>query len=142
MVFHEIYLIVILLVLYINPIKILLLHQLPHKLLSYIPLNNLDDPPFFEYTDNKSRQDDSLNKIIPENPNKPYDMHKVINTVSDKDSFFEVHKDFAKNILVGFARIGGRAVGIIANQPAHLAGVLELQEGHCVSCQRPCLWCK
>ncbi|SVD35177.1 uncharacterized protein METZ01_LOCUS388031, partial [marine metagenome] len=101
------------------------LHNI-RKLLSYIPLNNLDDPPFFEYTDNKNRQDDSLNKIIPENPNKPYDMHKVINAVSDKDSFFEVHKDFAKNILVGFARIGGRAVGIIANQPAHLAGVLDI----------------
>ena len=63
---------------------------------------------------------------MPENPNKPYDMHRVINIISDKDSFFEVHADFAENIIVGFARMGGKSVGIVANQPAHLAGVLDI----------------
>ncbi|MDP6133865.1 MAG: carboxyl transferase domain-containing protein, partial [Candidatus Marinimicrobia bacterium] len=64
--------------------------------------------------------------LVPENPNKPYDMHRVVNIIADKDSFFEVHSEFAKNIIVGFARIGGRSVGIVANQPAHLAGVLDI----------------
>ena len=96
------------------------------RLLSYVPLNNLDDPPVLECRDDPNRQDIKLDKLIPTNPNKPYDMHKVINTISDKDSFFEVHSEFAKNIIVGFARIGGRSVGIVANQPAHLAGVLDI----------------
>jgi propionyl-CoA carboxylase beta chain len=96
------------------------------RLLSYIPLNNLDDPPALEYKDGPSRQDIKLDALIPANPNKPYDMHKVINTVFDKNSFFEVHKDFAKNIIVGFARLSGRSIGIVANQPSHLAGVLDI----------------
>ena len=76
--------------------------------------------------DDPNRQNIKLDKLIPANPNKPYDMHKVINTISDKDSFFEVHEKFAQNIIVGFARLGGRSVGILANQPAHLAGVLDI----------------
>ena len=96
------------------------------KLFSYIPLNNLDDTPVLECRDDPNRQDIKLDRLIPTNPNKPYDMHKVINTVSDKDSFFEVHEKFARNIIVGFARLGGRAVGVVANQPAHLAGVLDI----------------
>jgi propionyl-CoA carboxylase beta chain len=96
------------------------------KLLSYLPLNNLDDPPCIDSTDDINRQDEELDSIVPENPNKPYDMHNVINIIADRDSFFKVHADFAQNIIVGFARMGGRPVGIVANQPAHLAGVLDI----------------
>ena len=96
------------------------------KLLSYIPLNNLDDPPIFDNKDEPHRIDVKLDALIPKNPNKPYDMNKVINIIIDKDSFFEVHKDFARNIIVGFAHMGGKSVGIVANQPAHLAGVLDI----------------
>jgi propionyl-CoA carboxylase beta chain len=96
------------------------------KLLSYFPLNNLDDPPRIDCRDDINRQDEKLDSIVPDNPNKPYDMHNVIHVICDKDSFFEVHADFAKNIIVGFARMGGKPVGIVANQPAHLAGVLDI----------------
>jgi len=96
------------------------------KLLSYIPLNNLDDPPLLESVDDPKRMDDKLDVMVPKNPNKPYDMHKVINIIVDKNSFFEVHSDYAKNIIVGFARMAGRSVGFVANQPAHLAGVLDI----------------
>ena len=96
------------------------------RLLSYIPLNNLDVSPVLESSENPYRKDIELDKLIPINPTKPYDMNKVINTVFDKDSFFEVHKNFARNIIVGFARIMGRSVGVVANQPAHLAGVLDI----------------
>jgi len=96
------------------------------KLISYLPLNNLDDPPEYEQQSSSNIAQDELNALVPENPNKPYDMHRVINIISDKDSFFEVHADFAENIIVGFARMGGKSVGIVANQPAHLAGVLDI----------------
>ena len=96
------------------------------KLLSYLPLNNLDEPPVCEYVDPTKKSQEKLDSLVPENPNKPYDMHRVVNIIADKDSFFEVHSEFAKNIIVGFARIGGRSVGIVANQPAHLAGVLDI----------------
>ena len=96
------------------------------KLLSYLPLNNLDDPPRIDCNDDKNRQDEELDSIVPNNPNKPYDMHNVINIITDKDSFFQVHADFAKNIIVGFARMGGWPIGIVANQPAHMAGVLDI----------------
>jgi len=96
------------------------------RLLSYLPLNNLDEPPVCEYVDPTKKSQEKLDGLVPENPNKPYDMHRVVNIISDKDSFFEVHSEFAKNIIVGFARIGGRSVGIVANQPAHLAGVLDI----------------
>ena len=96
------------------------------KLISYLPSNNLDDPPQIDYSDDINRHDEELDSIVPENPNKPYDMHKVINIITDKNSFFEVHADFAQNIIVGFARMGGRSLGIVANQPAHLAGVLDI----------------
>ena len=95
------------------------------KLLSYLPQNNTAAPeklPFQPGTEYR----EELMEIIPEHPNQPYDMHKVINGVIDKDSFFEVHKDFAPNIIVGFARLGGRSIGIVANQPMHLAGVLDV----------------
>ena len=96
------------------------------KLISYLPLNNLDDPPEYEQQSSSNIAQDELNALVPENPNKPYDMHRVINIISDKDTFFEVHADFAENIIVGFARMGGKSVGIVANQPAHLARVLDI----------------
>jgi len=96
------------------------------KLLSYLPLNNLDNSPIVDCGDDPVRIDEGLDTLIPNNPNKPYDMHIVINTVMDKKSFFEIHAGYAKNIIVGFARMNGRSVGIIANQPAHMAGVLDI----------------
>ena len=94
------------------------------KLMSYIPLNNMDDVPIYSEFSEPHAVD--LDAIIPENPNKPYDMHKVIEGVVDGDSFFEVHAEYAQNIIVGFSRIGGHSVGVVANQPAHLAGVLDI----------------
>jgi propionyl-CoA carboxylase beta chain len=98
------------------------------KLLSYLPQNCEDDAPVVstETTTNNQQTTSSLNSIIPPNPNQPYDIREVINGVIDSESFFEVHKNFAENIVVGFARLGGRSIGIVANQPAHLAGVLDI----------------
>jgi len=96
------------------------------KLLSYLPLNNLDTPPIVESKDDPYRKDESLDTLIPKNPNKPYDMHTVVNTVIDRKSFFEIHASYARNIIVGFARMDGKPVGIVANQPTHLAGVLDI----------------
>jgi len=107
---------------YENEVEVL---QNIRKLLLYLPLNNLDNPPIFENGSSNAAQDE-LDTLIPENPNKPYDMHRVINIISDSKSFFEVHSDFAQNIIVGFARMVGKSVGIVANQPAHLAGVLDI----------------
>ena len=106
-----------------NEVEVL---QSIRRLLSYLPFNNLDEPPVCEYVDPTKKSQEKLDSLVPENPNKPYDMHRVVNIIADKDSFFEVHSEFAKNIIVGFARIGGRSVGIVANQPAHLAGVLDI----------------
>jgi propionyl-CoA carboxylase beta chain len=94
-------------------------------LLSYIPSNCEDEPPFVPY-DSGDEKRPKLNDVIPDNPNQPYDIRDVINEVIDTDTFFEVHKNFAENIVVGFARIGGRSIGIVANQPAFLAGVLDI----------------
>jgi len=95
------------------------------KLLSYLPQSNNETTPKvpYELGDEVREQ---LSNIIPENANKPYDMHEVIKGIIDEDSFYEVHKNFAENILVGFARIGGRSIGIVANQPMFLAGVLDV----------------
>lgn len=94
------------------------------QLLSYMPQNCEDDAPVYEYeAGNEVRS--VLNNIIPENPNQPYDIKDVIVELVDEGSFMEVHKDFAENIVVGFARVGGRSIGIVANQPAYLAGVLD-----------------
>jgi len=94
-------------------------------LLSYIPQNNRETTKKlpFELEDELR---ESLENIIPKNPNQPYDMHHVIQGIIDKDSFFEIHKDFAPNIIVGFARIAGRSIGIVANQPMNLAGCLDV----------------
>jgi propionyl-CoA carboxylase beta chain len=96
------------------------------QLMQYIPQNNLEDPPTVDNKDSFNREEDSLNHIIPENPNQPYDMKEVINAIVDSGSFFEVHEHYAQNILVGFAHLGGKSIGIIANQPAVLAGVLDI----------------
>ncbi|NIR50736.1 acyl-CoA carboxylase subunit beta [candidate division KSB1 bacterium] len=96
------------------------------KLHSYIPQNNLEDPPRLECRDDVNRMDEALKTIVPENPNKPYDMKTIIDSVLDEDDFFEVHRDYAQNIVVGFGRLNGRSVGVVANQPAVLAGVLDI----------------
>lgn len=96
------------------------------RLLSYLPQNNCEDPPFIENDDPPDREDDALNEIVPESANKPYDIKDVIGHVVDVGSFLEVHEEFAQNIVVGFARLGGRSIGIIANQPAVMAGVLDI----------------
>ncbi|MBN1656117.1 MAG: acyl-CoA carboxylase subunit beta [Deltaproteobacteria bacterium] len=96
------------------------------RLLSFIPLNNLDDPPIFETSDPWDRIDPELNTIVPSNSNKPYDMKEIIRRVVDSGDFFEIQRDWAKNIVIGLARLDGRSVGIIANQPAFLAGVLDI----------------
>jgi propionyl-CoA carboxylase beta chain len=96
------------------------------ELLSFLPSNNLDDPPIKPTADPVERRDAALADLIPESPNKPYDMHRLIEGVVDDGYFFEVHRDFARNIIVGFARMGGMPVGIVANQPDVLAGVLDL----------------
>jgi len=96
------------------------------RLLSYVPQNNLEDPPTVPCDDPLDREDPSLNRLIPENPNQPYDIKDVITRVVDRDSFFEVHEEYAQNIVVGFGRLAGRSIGIIANQPAVLAGVLDI----------------
>ncbi|HZV11724.1 MAG TPA: acyl-CoA carboxylase subunit beta [Candidatus Kapabacteria bacterium] len=96
------------------------------KLLSFMPSNNRDDPPHAETNDNPQRTDENLNTLVPENPNKPYDIKDVIHAVVDGGEFIEVHELYAPNIVVGFARLDGRSVGIVANQPAVLAGVLDI----------------
>ena len=96
------------------------------RLLSFLPQNNLEDPPVVENKDDPNRRDAELNTIVPENPNKPYDVKAIITRVVDQGDFLEVHEDYAPNIVVGFARLNGRSVGIVANQPAYLAGVLDI----------------
>jgi len=95
-------------------------------LLSFLPSNNLDDPPLRATVDPPDRRDEALLDVVPDTPNKPYDMHDVLRRVVDDGDFFEVHRDFAPNLIVGFARLGGRPVGMVANQPAALAGVLDI----------------
>ena len=95
-------------------------------LLSFIPSNNKEEAPFVETTDPAGRVADILNDIIPDNPNKPYDMYQVIGNIVDDGRFLEVHKSWAKNIIIGFAHMNGRSVGIVANQPKILAGVLDI----------------
>jgi propionyl-CoA carboxylase beta chain len=95
-------------------------------LLSFIPQNNAEDPPARKSTDDPGRRDPGLDTIIPDNPNKPYDMGEVIRRVVDNAEFFEVHEEYARNILVGFARLAGKPIGIVANQPSVLAGVLDI----------------
>jgi len=95
-------------------------------LLSYIPQNNMEDPPFVPTSDDRLRTEEDLDHIVPDDPSKPYDMRDVIKLVVDDGVFLEIHENYAQNILTCFARFGGHSVGIIANQPAHLAGVLDI----------------
>ncbi len=100
------------------------------KLMGYLPLNWRDFPPEKEFDFNANLELPQLDEIVPDNPNKPYDMYDVINALVDDGEFLEVHKNFAENIIVGFARIGGMSVGIVANQPAVLAGVLDINSSN------------
>jgi len=97
------------------------------ELLSYLPRNNGEDPPFRATDDDPNRMDEALDSIVPASSDQPYDMRQVVKKVVDEGRFFEVHARFAKNIIVGFARLGGRVVGIVGNQPNHLAGVLDIK---------------
>ena len=98
-----------------------------HRLLSFLPQNNVEDPPRLDPADDPLRVDEALNAIIPDNSNKPYDMKEVIGHIVDDGDFFEIQPHFAQNILIGFARLNGRSVGIVANQPAVLAGALDIK---------------
>jgi propionyl-CoA carboxylase beta chain len=100
--------------------------RLIRELLGYLPGNNVDDPPRRESSDPLDREDDALDRLVPESPNQPYDMHDLVHSVFDDGAFLEVHRHFARNLIVGFARLGGRSVGIVANQPAYLAGTLDI----------------
>lgn len=97
------------------------------RLLSYLPANNVEDPPRVEPWDDPERTDDELGDIVPDAPRKPYDMKDVIGSVVDEGSFFEVQENFAKNIVVGFARLDGHSVGIVANNPRVNAGTLDIE---------------
>ena len=97
------------------------------ELLGYVPLNNAEDPPFKPTDDDPNRMDESLDTIVPESSNQPYDMRVVVKKVVDEGRFLEVQARYARNIITGFARLGGRSVGIVGNQPAHLAGVLDIK---------------
>jgi propionyl-CoA carboxylase beta subunit len=100
--------------------------RLIRELLGYLPNNNVDDPPRRESSDPIDREDETLDRLVPESPNQPYDMLDLVHSVFDDGAFLEVHRHFARNLIVGFARLGGRPVGIVANQPAHLAGTLDI----------------
>ncbi len=100
--------------------------MLVRDLLSYVPSNNMEDPPYAATDDPEDRSDATLNSLVPQNPNQPYDIKQVIHAVVDEGRFLEVHEHFAKNIVVGFGRLGGKSVGLVANQPAVLAGCLDI----------------
>ncbi len=100
--------------------------RITRELLSFIPSNNLDDPPFLATLDPADRADVELNSIVPESSNQPYDIREIITRVVDDGYFFEIQEHYAQNIIVGFGRLGGLSVGIVANQPAFLAGVLDI----------------
>ena len=99
---------------------------LVQKLLSYLPQNNMEDPPFIPTGDDPLRMEEDLDTLIPDDPSKPYDIKDVIRPIVDNGDFYEIHESYAQNIVTGFARLGGHSVGIIANQPAILAGVLDI----------------
>ncbi len=100
--------------------------RLVRELLGYLPSNNVDEAPRRDTSDPVDREDEALDRLVPESPNQPYDMLDLIHAIVDDATFLEVHRYFAKNLVVGFARLGGRSVGIVANQPAYLAGTLDI----------------
>ena len=95
-------------------------------LLSFLPSNNMEEPPLMETTDDPNRMEESLNELMPDNPNRPYDMKDIIAAIADNGEFYEVQQHFGMSMIIGFARFDGQTVGIIANQPAMLAGVLDI----------------
>lgn len=97
------------------------------EMISFVPSNNMEDPPVKPCMDDIHREDQSLDSIVPDDPNKPYDMKEIITKVADENNFFEIMPHYAQNIIIGFARLGGKPVGIVANQPQHLAGVLDIE---------------
>jgi len=99
---------------------------LTREILAYFPQNNMEDPPFEPTKDDPLRTEDALNDLVPDDPSKPYDVKALIKLIVDEGRFFEIHEHFARNMVVGFARLGGHSVGIVANQPAVLAGVLDI----------------
>lgn len=96
------------------------------ELLSYLPSNNMEDPPEVACLDDPEREDEKLQDVVPADPNKPYDIKEIIETIADEHNFFEVMPHYAQNIVIGYIRLNGKSVGIVANQPAHLAGVLDI----------------
>jgi len=100
--------------------------QIIRELLSYLPSNNMEDPPYQETGDDPGRTDPSLNELLPDDPTKPYDMKRVILSVADNNKFLEVHQHFAQNLVVGFIRLNGHPTGVVANQPSVLAGTLDI----------------
>jgi propionyl-CoA carboxylase beta chain len=99
---------------------------LTRKLLGYLPSNNLEDPPLVRTEDDPLRTDETLDLIVPNEPNRPYDMREIIRKIVDEGDFFEIMENWAANVLIGFARLDGRSIGIVANQPSVLAGVLDI----------------
>ncbi|MGH2812035.1 MAG: acyl-CoA carboxylase subunit beta, partial [Actinomycetota bacterium] len=104
--------------------------EMVRYLMSFIPSNNLDDPPYFPPTDDPNREEQGLVDLMPDESNKPYDMHEVIRLVFDDGEFFEVFPHWAQNIIIGFARLNGNSVGVVANQPRILAGVLDIDSSN------------
>ena len=100
--------------------------QITRELLSFVPSNNMENPPFVPTADPSDRSDEKLNSMVPEAPTQPYDIRDIVNNVVDDGYFFEIQEHYAPNIVIGFARLGGYSVGIVANQPAYLAGVLDI----------------
>jgi propionyl-CoA carboxylase beta chain len=96
------------------------------ELLGYLPSNNVDPAPILASADPSDREDEALDQLVPPSPNQPYDMHDLLRSVVDRGEFLEVHAHFARNMIVGFARLNGASVGLVANQPAHLAGTLDM----------------
>ncbi len=107
--------------------------ELIKKLLTYLPSNNIEDPPYKETGDDPYREDESLNSIIPDDPLKPYDVRNVINSIVDRGTFLEVQEHFAPNAVIGFARLGGYVIGVVANQPAVMAGCLDIDSSDKIS---------
>src|SRR5919107_900158 len=96
-------------------------------LMSFLPQNNLELPPRMDSGDDHDRMDPDLDTLVPDNPNKPYDMREVVSRIVDDGEFFEVQEHFARNIIIGFSRLGGYPVGVVGNQPMHMAGVLDIE---------------
>ena len=96
------------------------------ELMSFLPNNNMEEPPFVPTTDSPNRIDPQLDLLVPTNPNQPYDMKELILSVADDQNFFEIQEEYAKNIIIGYIRLNGKTIGVVANQPAALAGTLDI----------------